>query len=49
MPYRLEDIGIEKTEEVFNKYYELIANSDAIAPEDKQKFGKSWRYFWDLL
>ena len=49
MPYRLEDIGIEKTEEVFNKYYDLIANSDAIDPEDKQKFGRSWRYFWDLL
>ncbi len=49
MPYRIKDIGIEKTDEVFNKYYDLIANSDAVDPEDKQKFGRSWRYFWDLL
>lgn len=49
MPHRLEDIGIEKTEDVFNKYYELIANSDVIDPDDKQKFGRSWRYFSDLL
>lgn len=51
MPCRLENIEIEKTEEVFNKYYEIIStDSSAIANEDeRKKFKESLRYMWGVM
>ncbi len=49
MPYRLEDIGVTKTDETFDKYYEKICNSSAIeSQEESKKFVTSLKYLWEL-
>lgn len=51
MPCCLKDIKVEKTEEVFNKYYEIISSdSSAVAnEEEKIKFKESLKYMWEVL
>jgi glycerol dehydrogenase-like iron-containing ADH family enzyme len=51
MPCSLEDVGIEKTEEVFNKYYEIISSDiSTIANEEEcKKFKESLRYMWEVM
>lgn len=51
MPYRVEDVGVDKTEEVFHKFYEKICNSSAIHkedPEECERLRKSLRYLWGI-
>lgn len=51
MPYRLTDIGVEKTENSFVKIYEKVCNSSAINKENKEecaKFRKSLEYLWSI-
>ena len=48
MPYRLEDIGIEKTEENFNKFYEMVCGSDELEGEEEYKrFEEALKYLWN--
>lgn len=49
MPYRLGDIGVDKSEETFGRYYEKICNSSAIeSDEEAKRFEKSLRYLWEI-
>jgi len=49
MPYRLTDIGVDKTEEAFELYYDKICASNAIeSEEDSRRLVKSLRYLWDI-
>ena len=51
MPYRVSDLGIERTEKSFNEYFERIKNSssiDATNKEECEKFALALRYFWDI-
>ena len=49
MPFRPEDIGVDKTEEAFNRYYEKICDSSAIeSKEESERLVGSLRYLWEL-
>ena len=49
MPYRLEDIGVDKTEEIFHQYYEKLCNSSAIETEEESvKLIASLKYLWGV-
>jgi len=51
MPSSVTEIGIEKTEENFNKLYEKICNTSAIDKNNSaecEKFRKSLEYLWEL-
>lgn len=49
MPCSIGDMGIEKTEENFNKYYEKICASTAIeTEEDSIRFKNSLKYLWGM-
>ena len=49
MPYRPEDIGIAKTDEVFFDYYEKLCASSAIESEDESiRLEKSLKYLWEI-
>lgn len=51
MPYRMTDIGVEKTEEAFNKLYKKVCESSAINEKDEKecdKFKSALRYLWEL-
>lgn len=49
MPYRLEDIGVDKTDEVFIKYYEKLCNSTAIESEEESiRLKSSLKYLWEM-
>lgn len=48
MPYRLEDIGVDKTDEIYNRYYELLCNSTAIETEEEaRRLKASLNYLWE--
>lgn len=50
MPYKLSDICIDITEDVFNKYYEHLCNSSAINSADEsecQKPHNALKYLWE--
>ena len=50
MPYRLEDIGVDKTEETFRQYYEKLCASTAIeTQEESVRLVASLKYLWDIL
>ena len=50
MPSSLENIGIDKTEETFNMYYDIIANSEVVETDDeKKRLKKSLEYFFDIM
>lgn len=51
MPYRITDLGVEKTDYVFNVIYDRICSSSAINKNDKnecEKFKKSLEYLWTM-
>lgn len=51
MPYRAEDVGAQKSEEVFDEYYSRICDSSAINKDDKaecEKFRESLKYLWSI-
>jgi glycerol dehydrogenase len=49
MPYRLEDIGVDKTEEAFRQYYEKLCNSSAIETEEEGiRLITSLKYLWEI-
>ncbi len=49
MPCRVEDVNVKKTDEVFNKYYEMISQSDVVENEDEEKrFKKALEYLWSF-
>ena len=49
MPCSIEDLHIEKTNLVFDAYYEKISNSSAIEnEEEKEKLIQSLQYLWNL-
>ena len=49
MPYRLEDIGVEKGEEIYRRYIEKLCATSAIeTEEEKEKLKPSLRYLWEL-
>ena len=49
MPYRVTDIGIEKTEKAFTDLYQKVCASTAIETEEESKrFETSLRYLWEI-
>ena len=51
MPYRITDIGVDKTEEAFSLCYEKVCSSSAINKEDSnecEKFRQALEYLWNL-
>lgn len=49
MPCVIGDIGIEKTEDNFNRYYEKICSSSAIeTKEEGIRFKESLKYLWEM-
>ena len=49
MPYRLEDIGVIKTEETFHRYYEKLCASSAIETEEEAvRLKVSLKYLWEI-
>ena len=51
MPYRVSELGVEKTEESFIEYFERIKNSSAINKENAdecEKLSLALRYFWNI-
>ena len=51
MPYRITDIGIDKTEKTFMLCYEKVCSSSAINKEDGsecEKFKRALEYLWNL-
>ena len=49
MPYRLEDIGVEKGEEIYRRYIEKLCATSAIeTEEEKERLKPSLRYLWEL-
>ena len=51
MPYRVSDLGIERTEESFLEYFNRIKNSSAIDKENRDECERlllALRYLWDL-
>ena len=49
MPYRIADIGVEKTEKSFSDICNKVCQSTAIESEDESKrFEKSLRYLWEV-
>lgn len=47
MPYRLEDIGVEKTHKTFHEYFERLCNSSAIEKEEEiPRLKQSLEYLW---
>ncbi len=49
MPYRLEDIGVEKGDKIYLRYFEKLCASSAIeTEEEKEKLKPSLRYLWEL-
>jgi len=51
MPFRITDVGITDSSEIFEKYYEKISHSSAINCENKEeceKFRQSLSYFWNF-
>lgn len=49
MPYRLEDIGVDKTEEFFDRYYKKICDSSAIeSKEESERLVGSLKYLWEI-
>ncbi len=51
MPYRVSDLGIERTEESFYEYFNRIKNSSAINEENRdecEKLAIALRYLWDV-
>ena len=49
MPCCIEDVGIEKTEEMFQTYYEMLCASSAIETEEESvRLLGSLRYLWDI-
>lgn len=51
MPYRVTDICIEKSDVIFNEYYERITNSSAIVEagaDAGDKFKSALKYLWEM-
>ena len=49
LPYRLEDIGVEKGEEIYLRYFEKLCATSAIETEEEQERLKpSLRYLWNI-
>lgn len=51
MPYKITDIGITPSKEVFNDFYTIICNSSAIDkenPTECSKFKDSLHYLWEI-
>ena len=51
MPYRVSELGVEKTEESFIEYFERIKNSSAINGKDSrecEKLALALRYLWEI-
>ena len=51
LPYRITDLGIERTEESFCKYFDRIKNSSAInetSNEECARLELALRYLWDI-
>lgn len=50
MPYRITDIGIERTEKAFIDCYNKVCESTAIETEEEsERFKKSLRYLWEII
>jgi glycerol dehydrogenase len=51
MPYRISDLGIERTEESFCEYFSRIKNSSAINEANRdecERFALALRYLWNM-
>ena len=51
MPYRVTDVGIERTEESFYEYYNRLKDSSAINENDGEeceRFESALRYLWNI-
>ena len=51
MPYRISNLGIERTEESFCEYFNRIKNSSAINEtntEESERLALALRYLWDI-
>ncbi len=49
MPYRITDIGVERTEKTFIECYHKVCESTAIETEEESKrFKESLRYLWEI-
>lgn len=50
MPYRITDIGVERTEKAFIDCFRKVCESSAIETEEEsQRFKGSLRYLWDIM
>lgn len=51
MPYRVSDVGVERTEESLRQYFNRIKGSSAVNEENRdecERFERALRYFWDI-
>ncbi len=51
MPYRVSDLGIERTEKSLSEYFERIKNSSAINEADNdecERLARALRYLWNV-
>ena len=49
MPCCIEDVGVERTEEMYQTYYDMLCASSAIETEEESvRLVGSLRYLWDL-
>ena len=49
MPYRLEDIGVDKNDEIYSQYYEKLCGTSAIeSEEDSIRLKTSLKYLWEM-
>ena len=51
MPYRVEDIGVEKNDKIFEEYYNMICKSSAIddsSADECRRFRSALEYLWNI-
>ena len=49
MPYRLQDIGVDRTEAIYSQYYGLLCDSSAIeTEEEKIRLVTALKYLWSM-
>ena len=50
MPYRVQDLGIPKTDEVFDMYYEKIGDESVIeTKEEASRLKEALKYLWEVV
>lgn len=50
MPYRVQDLGIPKTDEIFDTYYEKIGDESVIeTKEEAARLKEALKYLWEVV